>query len=32
MGVWSKFQDSVAERGLVGTFGRIIRREYGSIS
>ena len=32
MGVWSKFQDSVAERGLAGTFGRIIRREYGSIS
>ena len=32
MGVWSKFQDSVSERGLAGTFGRIIRREYGSIS
>lgn len=31
MGVWSKFQDSVAERGLAGTVGSMIRREYNTI-
>lgn len=32
MGVWSKFQDSLAERGLAGTLGSIVRREYNSVN
>lgn len=32
MGVWSKFQNTIDERGFVGTLGHIVRREYGAIS